>query len=78
MECRTRRVVLSLHVKAQRRLVLGIAGGQALALLLVALAGTITTLSIGVRIALASASALAAVLIGLWGASTLTPPTVPQ
>ncbi|MGO8905187.1 MAG: hypothetical protein ACLQMH_06120 [Solirubrobacteraceae bacterium] len=71
------RVVLSVRVKASRGKAAGIAAGQTVALIAVALAGTLTMWPIGVRVVLAVAGAMAAVGIGLFGASALSTPTMP-
>jgi len=70
-------IVLNVRVRASRRRVVGIAGVQTLALITVALAGTLTIWSIEARVALAVLGAAAAVAIGLLGSSPLSTPTMP-
>lgn len=71
-------VELGIRVEAERQRAIGTATLQALALIAVALAGALSELELGFRITLAVAGAIAAVLLGLLGARTLTVPTLPR
>jgi hypothetical protein len=69
---------LTIRIEANRRRAIGIASTQALALMLVALAGVLTSAPLGIRIGIAGIGALAAVALGLLGSSALRPPTMPS
>lgn len=70
-------VRLDVRVRAGRGRAIGVATMQAVALVTVALAGALTMWPIGARIALAVVGALAAVALGLLGASALKTPPLP-
>lgn len=69
---------LDLRVRADRGRAMGVAGLQALALIMVALAGALTTIPMSTRIILGVVGALAAVALGLFGAKALTAPGLPS
>ena len=69
---------VDVYVQAPRGRTVGIAGLQAIALIAVALAGVLTGIPLAFRILLAVIGALAAVALGLFGANTLKPPSLPS
>lgn len=71
-------VTLKVLVEADRGRAVGIASTQALALLMVGLAGVFSSAPIGFRVSLAVLGALGAVGLGLVGAAALRPPTLPS
>lgn len=71
-------LTLKLLIEADTGRAVGVASTQAVALLLVALAGVLSSAPMVLRIALAVVGALAAVALGLVGAAALRPPTLPS
>ncbi len=71
-------VTLKVFIEANRGRTVGVASTQALALLMVALAGVLSSAPMAFRIGLAVIGALAAVALGLVGAAALRPPTLPS
>jgi hypothetical protein len=71
-------ITLKVLVEADRRRAIGVASSQAVALLMVALAGVLSAAPLAFRISLAVVGALAAVALGLIGAAALRPPTLPS
>ncbi len=71
-------LTLKLLIEADKGRAVGVASTQAVALLLVALAGVLSSAPMLLRIALAVVGALAAVALGLVGAAALRPPTLPS
>lgn len=71
-------VTIPIRVVANRTKALGIAGAQAIALIAVALASTLTMFPLGVRIGLAVLGATAAAGLQLFGVAALRSPAMPS